>query len=89
VGLSAAERRRAVVGAFAPSPLIGSRALERYVRNRTVVLVDDVRTTGATLHECAVVLKSMGAREVCSVALAQAPIREDGRPSMDLALRGR
>jgi ComF family protein len=79
VGLSAADRRRTVRDAFAPSRTIGSRALDLCVRHRVVTLVDDVRTTGATLHECAVVLKRMGAREVRSVTLAQAPVRE-GEP---------
>ena len=43
---------------------------------RLVVLVDDVRTTGATLTECEQVLIAMGAREVRSLTLAQAPAPE-------------
>ncbi|HEY6509363.1 MAG TPA: phosphoribosyltransferase family protein [Vicinamibacterales bacterium] len=76
VGLAASTRRRNVRDAFAPSPLLWSRLRERAVANRVVVLVDDVRTTGATLHECARVLKQMGAHEVRSLALAQAPVRD-------------
>lgn len=38
----------------------------------TAVLVDDVATTGATLSECARVLKEAGAREVRAVAIARA-----------------
>ena len=76
VGLAAATRRRNVRDAFVPSPLLGFQLRERAVANRVMVLVDDVRTTGATLHECARVLKQMGAREVRSLALAQAPARE-------------
>jgi ComF family protein len=76
VGLPAATRRRNVRDAFVPSLLLGSRLRERAVAGGVVVLVDDVRTTGATLHECARVLKQMGAREVRSLALAQAPLRE-------------
>ncbi len=76
VGLPAVTRRRNVRDAFMPSPLLGYRQRERVVAGRVVVLVDDVRTTGATLHECARVLKRMGAREVRSLALAQAPARE-------------
>ena len=74
VGLTAAARRRNVRGAFAPAWRVvwSPRCLE----GRVVVLVDDIRTTGATLHECAVVLKEMGAAEVRSAALAQAPVKE-------------
>jgi ComF family protein len=74
VGLSAAARRRNVRGAFAPArqPAWARCRLQ----GRTVLLVDDVRTTGATLHECAVVLKELGAAEVLSAALAQAPLKD-------------
>jgi ComF family protein len=74
VGLTAAARRRSVRDAFAPAwRTIRSR---QPLDGRIVVLVDDVRTTGATLHECALVLKKMGAVEVRSAALAQAPVKE-------------
>lgn len=42
------------------------------LRGRRVLLVDDVFTTGATLNECATVLRAAGAREVRVVALARA-----------------
>jgi competence protein ComFC len=42
------------------------------VRGKTVLLVDDVFTTGATLRECSRVLKAAGAREVRALTLAQA-----------------
>jgi ComF family protein len=41
------------------------------IKNRTVVLVDDVATTLATLAECAKVLKKMGAREVWGLVVAR------------------
>ncbi|MBU0974099.1 ComF family protein, partial [Patescibacteria group bacterium] len=37
----------------------------------TVMLVDDVLTTGSTMDECAKVLKSNGVRKVIGIALAQ------------------
>lgn len=40
------------------------------VRNKTVLLVDDIKTTGATLSECAVILKIRGAKAVYCVTAA-------------------
>ncbi len=56
-GLSARERRRNVAAAFA----VRRRA---HIAGRTVVLVDDVMTTGATARACARALLSAGASEV-------------------------
>jgi predicted amidophosphoribosyltransferase len=39
-----------------------------------VILVDDVWTTGATLNECARVLKEAGAKEVRALTVARADV---------------
>lgn len=63
-GLSRRERRLNLKGAF---------ELSRWkdVEGKTVLLVDDVFTTGATLNECAKILKSNGARRVNVLTLAR------------------
>ena len=66
--LSEAERRRNVNAAFAPSRRWW---IHRRMAGRVVVLVDDVSTTGATLNECALVLRALGAREVRAVTAAR------------------
>jgi ComF family protein len=66
VGLTAAQRRRNVAGAFrvlAPRPRIVGKRL---------VVVDDVITTGATADACARMLKRAGAARVDVLALARA-----------------
>lgn len=60
-----AARRANVLGAFS----LSDPAL---VLGKSVLLVDDVVTTGATLSECARVLLTAGAKEVCAVTLASA-----------------
>ena len=37
----------------------------------TILLVDDVTTTGTTLDACAAVLREEGASEVCAVTIAR------------------
>ena len=64
-GLSASARRENLRGAF--------EVMEPdQVRGRGVVLIDDVMTTGATLSECAHVLKRAGAAQVLGLTLARA-----------------
>ncbi len=52
-----------VAGAFAVSDTAE-------VRNRTIILLDDVKTTGATLEEAAKTLKSAGAKRVWAITVA-------------------
>ena len=43
----------------------------RFLHGRTVVVCDDIRTTGATLNRCAELLREAGAVRVISVTVAQ------------------
>lgn len=61
--LSLAERRRNVKGAFSVT-----RPLE--VKDRHILLVDDIFTSGATMDACAQALKQAGAAKVSGLALA-------------------
>ena len=45
------------------------------VSGRSVLVVDDIFTTGATVNECARQLKNAGARKVISVTMARADIK--------------
>lgn len=64
VGLSAGERQENVKDAF--------WADAKKVSGHTVLLMDDVSTTGATLSSAAEALRSSGAREVYAVTIARA-----------------
>ena len=70
--LSAEARRTNVRDAFIVSPVCGAGLYGPPIQDRVVVLVDDVRTTGATLDACAKVLVDAGAREVRALTLALA-----------------
>jgi ComF family protein len=64
VGRTRAQRRANVAGAF--------RADARQVGGRSVLLVDDVVTTGATAAAAAEALRQAGARSIAVAALARA-----------------
>jgi ComF family protein len=65
VGLDRAARLKNVADGFSvPRPTL--------VSGRSVLLVDDVRTTGSTLPACANVLLRAGARDVRTLVVAQA-----------------
>jgi ComF family protein len=63
-GLSLRARQENVRGVF-------SVVRPERVRERVVVLVDDVMTTGATLSACALALKNAGAQGVLGLTLAR------------------
>jgi predicted amidophosphoribosyltransferase len=70
MGLPAAARQRNVRGAMRLSPLLSPAVRAQAIQDGVVVLVDDVRTTGATLEACAAALLEAGAKEVRAVTAA-------------------
>ncbi|MFH1035991.1 MAG: ComF family protein [Pseudomonadota bacterium] len=73
VGLALQARQDNVAGAFALHPRQAG-----LIEGQRVLLLDDVYTTGATVGECARVLKEAGAARVTVVTLARAPGRGPG-----------
>ena len=72
IGLSAAQRRRNVAGAFAVT-----RAGALAIKERSVILIDDVLTTGATAEACTRVLRRAGAAHIDVLVFARVvdPVR--------------
>jgi predicted amidophosphoribosyltransferase len=64
VGLNATERQENMVDAF--------RADSRVVKEKNILVVDDVATSGATLNACAKALLDVGASKVYGFSLARA-----------------
>ncbi|MDD2852228.1 MAG: ComF family protein [Desulfuromonadaceae bacterium] len=64
IGLSAAERRTNVTGAFTVKK-------NRAVEGKRILLLDDVMTTGSTMDECAGGLKKAGAAAIIAVTIAR------------------
>ena len=62
--LAEEERRRNVRRAFLPNP-------EKALEGKTLLLVDDVYTSGATVNECSRALLDAGAKEVHVLTLAR------------------
>jgi ComF family protein len=86
--LNGSARRSNVRHAFGRKLVVGLDAggLDR-LRNRTLILVDDVMTTGATLESCSKALLEAGAGRVRVLTVARAPARLPQRspPALDPA----
>jgi ComF family protein len=67
IDLNADERRKNVSGAFYANAM--------YVDQKSVIIIDDVSTTGSTISECAQALKQAGAKKVYALTLARAPLK--------------
>lgn len=67
VDLNVAQRKENVAGAF--------QAHTGLVKNRTVLVIDDVATSGATLDACAAALLEAGAGQVYGLTFARAVVQ--------------
>jgi competence protein ComFC len=47
-----------------------------HVKGRRILIIDDVFTTGATINECARILKSYGAEKVYSLTIARTSVKK-------------
>jgi competence protein ComFC len=65
------ERRKNVKNTFVVNKNIGYN-----LENKTVLLVDDVATTGSTLFECGKILKNNGAKKVFGCIIARQEIKK-------------
>lgn len=65
IGASRSERARQLRGAFRP-------VRTRYIKGATILVIDDVVTTGATLEAAAAALMDAGAKRVVAAVFAQA-----------------
>ncbi len=64
VGLSVRQRKENVAGAFQTIPLA--------VKGKTILVIDDVATSGATLDSCSCAIMAGGAARVYCLTLARA-----------------
>ena len=76
-GLTRHQRRANVRGAF--------RVTRPAVAEQTIVVIDDVFTTGITASECARVLMRAGAKQVCVATVARVLKGEVARPIQSIA----
>ena len=71
--LSAAERAENIKNAFHCTK-------EKSVKDRNILIVDDISTTGSTLSEAAKALKGAGAKTVTAVVFAKTKLRKEENP---------
>lgn len=64
VGLSKEEREKNIKGVFVATN-------SNLIKNKTILILDDVFTTGATLEEAARILKKTGAKEIWAITVAK------------------
>jgi competence protein ComFC len=69
VGLTAKEREDNVFDAFESNPKI--------VQNKSILVIDDVTTTGSTLNECSKALRNVGAKNIYCFTLARTPFAKN------------
>lgn len=62
--LTGKQREENIKGAFA---ITNSES----IKNKKVILIDDIYTTGSTVNECSKVLKQAGTQEICVVTIAK------------------
>jgi predicted amidophosphoribosyltransferase len=67
--LSILQRRENVQNAYQANPEI--------VKRKSILLVDDVATTGSTIQSCTEALLSAGAREIYALTIARALSHHD------------
>lgn len=66
--LNRAQRLHNLLSAFAVSPTVWAQ-----IQGRSIILVDDIMTTGATLHAAATALRQQGAAHVQAWVIARTP----------------
>ena len=68
--LKKAEREKNLLNAFTITKNCATSEVAQF-KNKKIFLVDDVYTTGATMQECAKVLKNAGAKQVWGITIAR------------------